>query len=242
MASLSLSTTRLLFLRRSPPPPQQQQLPCPSHGLAAPVTCGPRDNRGKLLRGRTLSTEAILAVQALKRAAAAGDEARVHRIISVDLGRLIKADLLAALAELQRQNEWGLSSKAFAAARREPWYRTDLALYAEMVSSLARCGASDEIDALVACLLEDEEGWISSENTKEISRFVRALMAAEKAKLVRDVYGNLKSGGFEPDEFLFKFLIRGLRRLGEDAAAEEVERDFEVWYECGSLPLEPLPV
>ncbi|URE31193.1 hypothetical protein MUK42_06390 [Musa troglodytarum] len=240
MASLSLSTTRLLFLRRSPPP--QQQLPCPSHRPAAPVTCGPRDNRGKLLRGRTLSTEAILAVQALKRAAAAGDEARVHRIVSVDLGRLIKADLLAALAELQRQNEWGPALKAFAAARREPWYRTDLALYAKMVAALARCGAPDEIDALVAGLLKDEEGWISSENTKEISWFVRALMAAEKPKLVRDVYRNLKSGGFEPDAFLFKFLIRGLRRLGEDAAAEEVERDFEVWYECGSLPMEPLPV
>ncbi|RWW15675.1 hypothetical protein BHE74_00002440 [Ensete ventricosum] len=239
MASLlSLSTTRLLFLRRSPP----QQLHCPSHRPAAPVTCGPRDNRGKLLRGRTLSTEAILAVQALKRAAAAGDEPRVHRIVSVDLGRLIKADLLAALAELQRQNEWGLALKAFTAARREPWYRTDLAFYAEMVSSLARCGAPDEIDALVAGLLKDEEGWISSENTKDISRLVRALVAAEKAKLVIDVYRNLKSGGFEPDEFLFKFLIRGLRRLGEDAAAEEVERDFEVWYECGSLPVEPLPV
>lgn len=34
----------------------------------------------------------------------------------------------------------------------------------------------------------------------------------------------------------------GSRRLGEEDAANEVENDFEVWYECGSLPAQPLPV
>ncbi|WOL14872.1 hypothetical protein Cni_G23653 [Canna indica] len=234
MASPSLSTARLPHLRPS-------AIPASAVAAAASVTCGPRDNRGKLLRGRNLSTEAILAVQALKRAAAAGDEARVDRVVSADFSRLIKSDLLAALAELQRQDQWRLAFKAFAAARREPWYRTDLALYAQMVSTLARCGAQNEIDALVAELLQ-EEGWFSQENDKGISRLIRALMAAERGKLVTNVYRELKRKGFEPDDFLFKFLIRGLRRLGEKEAAIEVEKDFEVWDECGSLPMEALPV
>ncbi|URE11786.1 hypothetical protein MUK42_04242 [Musa troglodytarum] len=34
----------------------------------------------------------------------------------------------------------------------------------------------------------------------------------------------------------------GLRRFGEEDAANEVENDFEVWYECGSLPAQSLPV
>ncbi|CAD5180135.1 unnamed protein product [Musa acuminata subsp. malaccensis] len=59
----------------------------------------------------------------------------------------MKVDLLAVLAELQRRNQWRLTVKAFGTDRREPWYRHDLALHAEMITTLARCRFWDEIDA-----------------------------------------------------------------------------------------------
>lgn len=233
MASLSTATTLPLHFPCRPP--------TAAAAGATPVICGPRDNRGKLLRGRSLTTEAILAVQALKRAAAAGDDPNVDRILSSDFARLVKSDLLAALRELQRQGQSRLALKAFAAARSEPWYRVDLNLYAEMVSTLSRCGSPHEIDTLVADLMA-EEGWLSAETAKGVPRFVRALMAAGRGKVVANVYMEAKRCAFEPDEYLFKFMIRGLKRLGEEAAAAEVERDYQFWLECGCFPAETLPV
>ncbi|CAA6656878.1 unnamed protein product [Spirodela intermedia] len=123
----------------------------PEASLSLLVVCGPRTNRGPLVRGRTLSTEAILAVQALKRAAAAGDDAasKVDQVVSKTLVRLIKSDLLAALAELQRQDQWPLALKVFVAMRREIWYSVDYASYAQMIATLARNGMTAEIDDLV---------------------------------------------------------------------------------------------
>ncbi|OAY82212.1 Pentatricopeptide repeat-containing protein [Ananas comosus] len=211
------------------------------------ITCGPRDNRGPLQRGRTLSTEAILAVQALKRAALSGDGAVPSpAAAAAALGRLLKPDLLAALAELQRQGRWRLALVVFAAARRETWYTNpDFALYAEMASAMARGGAAaEEIDALVAELLEEKEGsggFSPSDDVWKLTRLVRVLIAAGRGEAVRDLYKRMKRGGCVGDEYLFRVLIRGLRRLGEGEAAGEVERDFDEWYE-GGIITETLPV
>lgn len=101
MVSPSFSTTRLAddcpqshFSARAMDP----------RGRSPALTCGSRGNR-------TLSTEVILVVKALKRDAASGNE---PSIVSSDVARLMKADLLAVLAELQRQNQWRLTLKASA--------------------------------------------------------------------------------------------------------------------------------
>ncbi|KAG1371582.1 protein THYLAKOID ASSEMBLY 8, chloroplastic [Cocos nucifera] len=234
MASPSLLNPAVA-LRPSPSP---FRLPKPH---STPISCGPRDNRGPLRRGRTLSTEAILAIQALKRAR--GDEPKVERIVSTTLSRLVKADLLAALAELQRQDQWRLALTVFAAARLEPWYKPDFSLYATMVSTLARCGVAEEVDILVSNLLQDKqmEGGISSEDVRGLVQLSKALVAAGRGKVLRDVYREIKRRDWDPDEYLFKLMIRGLRRLGEGEAADEVEKDYKVWFEDGAIS-EPLPV
>lgn len=224
-----------LALRPSPSP---RRLPKPQ---AVPISCGPRDNRGPLRRGRTLCTEAILAIQALKRAR--GDEPKVEHIVSTTLSRLIKADLLATLAELQRQDQWRLALTVFAAARREPWYKPDFSLYAAMVSTLARCGVAEEIDTLVSKLLKEKEmeGGISSEGRRGLAQLLKALIVAGRGKVLRDVYREIKRGGCDLDEYLFKVMIKGLKRLGEAEAADEVAKDYKVWFEGGAVT-EPLPV
>ncbi|RWV77807.1 hypothetical protein GW17_00061320, partial [Ensete ventricosum] len=84
------------------------------HGIAAsiPTTIVMRDrakNRKPTQRGRYLSTEAIQAVQALKRAIGTvggghgGDS--LERVLAAKVRRLIKGDMVAVLRELQSQGE-----------------------------------------------------------------------------------------------------------------------------------------
>ncbi|RWR95570.1 pentatricopeptide repeat-containing protein [Cinnamomum micranthum f. kanehirae] len=182
----------------------------------SPISCGPRDNRPQLLRGRILSSEAILAIQALKRSSSSAD---LRPLFS----RLIKPDLLAALRELLRQNQCLLALTVFSSARREPWYRTDYSLYAEIISALARNGMPSEIDRLVADIVE--EGFYAGDS-RGLGRLLRTLVAAERPKAVIDVYELMKRGECVLDEFMYKVLTKGLRRLGEIEVADEIERDY----------------
>lgn len=59
-------------------------------------------------KSRVLSTEAIQAVHSLK---LANSNSKLHHVLSTRLSRLLKADLLDTLAELQRQNEFQLALK-----------------------------------------------------------------------------------------------------------------------------------
>lgn len=62
-----------------------------------------------------MSTEAIQVVQALKFAKATtfSSPHRVDNVIDARFGRLLKADQLAVLDELRRQNEWQLALQVF---------------------------------------------------------------------------------------------------------------------------------
>ncbi|KAG9453386.1 hypothetical protein H6P81_006290 [Aristolochia fimbriata] len=213
-AMASTTATAPLFLR--PPPSKPRSF----------ISCGPRNNRGPLLRGRTLSTEAILAVQSLKRAHP--DPTKLDAVFSKTLSRLIKPDLLAALRELLRQDQTHVALKVFALIRSESWYATDYGLYAEVVSALCRNEMSSEIDELISELAEEEAG---HGDDKGMERLVKALIAAERVNATVEFYGVMKREGKGLNEYVFKVLIRGLRRLGEAEVADEVEADFERFEE-----------
>ncbi|KAF9613414.1 hypothetical protein IFM89_008244 [Coptis chinensis] len=190
-----------------------------------PIRCGPRDNRGPLQKGRILSTEAMQAIQALKRAKS--DPTKLDSLISKTLTRLIKADLISSLNELLRQNHCDLALKVFSTVRTEYWYKTDCSLYADMVLGLSRNGMLEDIDRLVLVL--ENEG-LGESDCKDISRLIRALVAAERKESLVRIYGVLKNGGagsmYEVDEYVVKVLSRGLKRLGEGKVGEEVVREF----------------
>ncbi|RWR95571.1 Pentatricopeptide repeat-containing protein [Cinnamomum micranthum f. kanehirae] len=127
------------------------------------------------------------------------------------------------LRELLRQNHCLLALTVFSSARREPWYRTDYSLYAEIISALARNGMPSEIDRLVADIVE--EGFYAGDS-RGLGRLLRTLVAAERPKAVIDVYELMKRGECVLDEFMYKVLTKGLRRLGEIEVADEIERDY----------------
>ncbi|KAK4410545.1 protein THYLAKOID ASSEMBLY 8, chloroplastic [Sesamum angolense] len=187
------------------------------------VRCGPRDNRGPLLKGRILSTEAIQAIQSLKRA---------YRTDPTDLpthllSRLIKSDLTAAFKELLRQDQCALAIKVFSTIQSE--YGADLNMYAELVLALARNGMSEEIDPLIG-ELEKQGGGIQCEEGKGLLRLVKALIGAQRKESTVRIYGMMKRSGwgsaYEVNEYLGRVLSKGLRRFGEVDLADEIDQEL----------------
>ncbi|GMP34917.1 hypothetical protein CsSME_00007587 [Camellia sinensis var. sinensis] len=195
------------------------------------IRCGPRDNRGPLVKGRVLSTEAIQAVQSLKRAHRLHDQSKLNHLLSKSISRLIKPDLIATFNELLRQDHCDLALKVFSSVRSEFWYKTDLGLYADLVSALARKGMTEDIDRLI-CDLE-EEGVIECDD-KGLVRLVKALIAAERVESTVRIYGLMKRSGWGAtcvaDEYVAKVLSRGLRRLGEWRLADEIDVEFDKFF------------
>ncbi|KAF6164462.1 hypothetical protein GIB67_025288 [Kingdonia uniflora] len=159
------------------------------------------------------------AIQALKRTKL--DTNKLNHILTTTLPRLLKSDLLASLSELLRQNQCHLALKLFAATKSEAWYKPDIGLYADMVLALARNNMVGEIDGLVLEL--SGEGWVCD---RGVSRLVKALVVAERGESLVRVYEMMRESGVVVDEYLVKVLSRGLRRLGEESVADEVEREF----------------
>ncbi|CAD6239717.1 unnamed protein product [Miscanthus lutarioriparius] len=219
--------------------PRPTRSPCAKPGPSAPhkprpvsITCGPRDNRGPLQRGRSLSTEAILAIQSLKRLTSADrSPAAASAAAATALGRLLKADLVAAMAELQRQGHWSLALAALHVARAEPWYRPDPALYATFVS-FAPASPSDEGE-------RPRPPW-----TRSWKRSWRGRRAAagswtgrRTGRAAWRVYeAAVREGGLDVDEYVYRVMARGMKRLGLHEEAAEVEADFAEWEATVSPP------
>ncbi|KAK3410923.1 hypothetical protein EUGRSUZ_J02952 [Eucalyptus grandis] len=188
-----------------------------------------RGNRGPLVKGRTLSTEAIQAVQSLKRAhqtdAAAPPALPSH--LRRSLTRLLKSDLLAALRELLRQDRCALALQVLAVARSEHG-PVALSLYADVASALARQGMGEEIDALVE-ELEREEGPVDW-GDKAVPRLLKAVIGAGRRGAAVRIYGMMRRSGWGPgaksEDHAVKVLSRGLRRMGEVGLADEIDEEF----------------
>ncbi|GJV11759.1 protein thylakoid assembly 8, chloroplastic [Tanacetum coccineum] len=211
-------TSLLLRLHVTFRPPHHHQKP--SHHPT--IKCGPRDNRGPLYKGRTLSIEAIQAVQSLKRAHLKSP-LEMDTLLDKTLSRLIKSDLIAAFNELVRQDRLILALKVLSALKAEEGYKIDLNIYAKLVSAMARNEMGENIDELVKGV---SVGDVVSADGKGVVTIVKALLAADKADATVRVYELLREGGCEVDDYLGRVLSRGLRRLGRKDVASEIDREL----------------
>ncbi|XP_044497223.1 protein THYLAKOID ASSEMBLY 8, chloroplastic-like [Mangifera indica] len=193
-----------------------------------PIRCGPRSNRGPLVKGRILSIEAIQAIQSLKRAQKTNSLSPSYPSLS----RLLKADLLAALRELLRQGECAIGLHVFSVIRAE-YPDQDLGLLADMISALGKNGMGDEIDRLI-----DELEEIDGGDEKGLLRVIKGVIGTgSKASTIRICEVMKRSGvgsGWKVDECVGKVLSKGLRGFGEFDLANEVEREF-CWDFRGNL-------
>ncbi|ESR40168.1 protein THYLAKOID ASSEMBLY 8 [Citrus sinensis] len=218
--------SNLTFLPSHHSPKHKPTIITTHHRL--PIRCGPRSNRGPLVKGRILSTEAIQAVQFLKRAHKQNPQNPTYPPLS----RLIKHDLLAALRELIRQGECAVAVHVFSTIQRE-YQQQDLGLLADLINTLAKSGLTGEVDCLIGELEEIDGG-----DGRGLSRVVRAVVEAGSKESTVRIYGLMKRSGvgcsWKVDEYAGKVLSKGLRRFGEEELANEVEREF-CWVPGGSL-------
>ncbi|MED6189144.1 hypothetical protein PIB30_092953, partial [Stylosanthes scabra] len=204
----------------APPPPSS---PTRHRTNYVPVRCGgPRSQRGPLLKGRILSIEAIQAIQTLKRIDRTNPPNH-QTLISNTLTRLIKNDLLATLRELLRQQQCTLALRVFSAVRSE--YGADLALYGEMVNALASKSMGDDVDRLIGEL--DGVEFADVADQKGMVSLIKAVVGAGRRESTVRIYEMMKKGGWcekvEPDEYLVKVLVNGLKAFGEMDLAKQVE-------------------
>ncbi|KAK4267429.1 hypothetical protein QN277_024211 [Acacia crassicarpa] len=212
--------------RSLPPKPSTPTTSSTSAYVSVQCGRGPRSQRGPLVKGRTLSIEAIQAVQTLKRLHRTKPP-NVDDLVSKNLSRLIKSDLMAVLKELLRQDRCALALRAFSALRTE--YKAELSLYAEIVKALARNGMAEDVDRLIV-EMEESEGGIECED-KGLVELIKAVIGAERRESTVRIYGMMKKSGWgssvEADEYVAKVLSNGLKNFGEEALSQEVESEYK---------------
>lgn len=179
-------------------------------------------NRKPTQRGRYLSIEAIQAVQALKRAKIDS----LHRVLESKVRRLIKADMVAVLRELQTQGEGLLALQVFEEVRKEYWYKPQLLVYNDMIKVLASNGLLDKVE--LVCSYLKTECWEA--DTEGFNSLMGTLLEFGFTQYAMDCYRLMKLWNIEPDESTFRILINGLESMGEMDLSMALKQEGEMYF------------
>ncbi|XP_015056959.1 protein THYLAKOID ASSEMBLY 8-like, chloroplastic [Solanum pennellii] len=186
------------------------------------TVCGLRNGpRKPMWRSRVLSSEAIQAVQSVKLAKSAD---KLEEMLKNKLSRLLKADVLDTLNELQRQNEVHLALKVFNFVRNEEWYTPDLSVFNSMIMMLGKNKFIEMAEQLFVHMIKEGLHPDSRTYTELIGAYFRVDLI-EKAM---EMYELMKISGFCPDKLTMSILIRNLEK------AEEKELVVRVKNECAN--------
>ncbi|KAF3332828.1 pentatricopeptide repeat-containing protein [Carex littledalei] len=151
---------------------------------------GRSKNRKPTQRGRYLSSEAIQAVQFLKRSKSVlllqgdppGSEGAGAR---EKVQRLIKKDMVAAMRELLSQDEPLLALFVFEEIRKEHWYRPQLTMYLDIISVLTRLNLQRELEQTCSCLKRE---YYLEADTERFNLLIGVLMESGFVHLAMDCY------------------------------------------------------
>ncbi|KAL3731031.1 hypothetical protein ACJRO7_027974 [Eucalyptus globulus] len=202
---------------RPPPPPTK----------AMRVSMRDRSkNRKPLQRGRSLSIEAIQAVQALKRASGKGPRS-LELARRSTFGRLLKRDMVEVLRELLRQSRCDLALKVFEDIRKEYWYKAQVLLYAEMFSVFAGNGLFEDVKLLYLYLRTEDN---IEPHLEGFNSVLRTFISFSLVELAADCYYFMKEIGCEPDRSSFRILINGLESMGEQVASAKLREEAQKYY------------
>ncbi|XP_010270549.1 PREDICTED: pentatricopeptide repeat-containing protein At1g62350-like [Nelumbo nucifera] len=185
-------------------------------------------NRKPLQRGR-ISTEAIQAVQALKRAKNDGD--LLESVMESKVRRLVKQDIIAVLRDLQRQNEALLALKVFEDIRKEYWYKPQVLVYAGMIKVLANNGLFEMVERVFLYMKMESN---LEADLEAFNALLQTFMDFSIIELVMECFHLMKVVECEPDKSTFKILINGLESKGETGLSTIVRQEAKKYY-GGSL-------
>ncbi|WOK95405.1 pentatricopeptide repeat-containing protein [Canna indica] len=182
-------------------------------------------NRKPTQRGRYLSTEAIQAVQALKRASGVGsnDRCSLERVLAAKVRRLIKGDMVAVLRELQSQGEGLLALEVFEEVRKEHWYKPQLSLYNDMIRVLASCSLTEKVEHVLSYLKMEH----LDADTEGFNLLLRTLLDFGYIQPAMECFRLMKLWESEPDLSTYVILINGLKAKEEIDLSNLVRQEAE---------------
>ncbi|KAK4375054.1 hypothetical protein RND71_005731 [Anisodus tanguticus] len=175
--------------------------------------------RKPMCRSRVLSSEAIQAVQSLKLAATSPH--KLEEMLKNKLSRLLKADVLDTLTELQRQNQLHLALKVFDFVRNEEWYIPDLSMFNSMIMMLGKNKFIEMAEQLLVHMMKEGLQPDSRTYTELIGVYFRVDLV-EKAM---EMYELMKISGFSPDKLTMSILIRNLEKAEEKNLVIRVKKE-----------------
>lgn len=216
--SMSCTNFRLSHMGLHPRP---QSCNPQSKPIMQQVRCGLRNERKRkpLWRKSFLSTEAIQSVQRLKLAKNSSD--KLEQVFSSGLVRLLKADLLDTLSELQRQNELQLALKVFEFVRKEVWYEADLSLYCNMILLL---GKNKMIESVEQLFIELKREGLEPD-ARVYAEIIGAYFNVDMVEKAMEIYELMMSSGCVPDNLVLTILIRNLGKRGEEELVARIKKE-----------------
>ncbi|CAI5988753.1 unnamed protein product [Closterium sp. NIES-64] len=173
---------------------------------------------------------------------------RVEAVMRSKVARLVKPDMLLALQELQRQQQWRLAARVrkrvrevtvFEHVRTEHWYKPDADLCARMINCLGLAGRITDAQALFRAT-QDEDGMPPCSPT------YTALLAAHcrsgDHRSGREVLRRMREAQAGPYDAAYMILIKTCEAQGDAGAAAELKQERDVvlaeWGQLG-LPKPP---
>ncbi|GLU18903.1 hypothetical protein SLE2022_351800 [Rubroshorea leprosula] len=165
-----------------------------------------------------MTKEGLIAAKELKRFRS--DPVCLDRFIRSNVSRLLKSDLLAVLAEFQRQDQVFLCMKLYDVVCKEIWYRPDMYFYRDMLMMLARNRKVDEAK-LVWQDLKREEVLFDQHTFGDL---VRAFLDSGQISEAMDIYDEMRRSPDPPLSLPFRVILKGLLPYPE--FREKIKDDF----------------
>lgn len=174
-----------------------------------------------LWRGKKkiMGREGLLVVKELKRLKK--DSERVKKFMKTHVARLLKSDLLAVLAEFQRQDEIFLALKIFDAVRKEIWYKPDMFLYKDMLITLARNRKGEE----AMQIWKDMKAENIHVDQHTYADIIRTFLDHESPSEAINLYEEMRQYPDLPLELPYRVILKGL--LPYPLLRNKVKQDFE---------------
>ncbi|XP_027158839.1 pentatricopeptide repeat-containing protein At1g62350-like [Coffea eugenioides] len=169
-------------------------------------------------RKKEIGKEGLMVAKELKRLQT--NPIRLERFMKSHVSRLLKSDLIAVLAEFQRQDLVFLSIKLYGVVRKEIWYRPDMFFYRDMLMMLARNKRVDEARSVWDDL--KREGVLFDQHT--FGDLIRAFLDSGLPKEAMDIYEEMR---LSPDPLLslpYRVILKGLLPYPE--LREKIKDDF----------------
>lgn len=165
-----------------------------------------------------MGKEGLMVAKELKRLQS--NPVRFDRFIKSHVSRLLKSDLVAVLAEFQRQDLVSLSMKLYDVVREEIWYRPDMFFYRDMLMMLARNKKVDEAKRVWEDLKREEV--LFDQHT--FGDIMRAFLDGGLPSEAMDIYEEMRRSPDPPLSLPYRVILKGLIPYPE--LREKVKDDF----------------